>query len=303
VKSTKKYILKLKTGENVEVRCATDIAATLDKNNTLEGLSFTPEMLRYCGRKYKVLKPVTKMIVEGWGMRQIKNTVLLDGVLCNGEAHDGCQRMCMLLWKETWLKRTDTQETDVPVRSDLREATIPAHQRFLCQSALLHKASKQLPISFEDFVRKYFCSDRFRRWWMLNRVCAFMLWSTLKVKRFFGLSKNGAWYGSCQTTPTVSLHLRPGERVAVKSKEEIIETLDVMGKNRGLAFTQEMQKYCGKQFRVLRRIDKIIDEETGRMHRALNTVMLKGAVCDGSYHDSCPRRCSLLWREIWLKRL
>lgn len=301
--SEKRYMLTVKPGEVVKVLSAAEIAATLDKNNTLEGLSFTPEMLRYCGRKYRVLKSVTKMIVEGWGRRQITNTVMLEGVVCNGEAHEGCQRMCKLLWKEAWLKKVDTQETDEQVRSDSGEATILSHQNFLCQSALLHEASMQLPISFEDFVRKYFCSDRFRKWWMINRVCAIMLWSTLKVKRFFGFSKNGAWYGSCQTTPTVSLHLKPGEYVQVKSKEEIVKTLDMMGKNRGLTFTLEMQKYCGQQFRVLRRIDKVIDEETGQMHRAFDTVMLKNAVCDGSSHDSCPRSCLLLWREIWLKKI
>jgi hypothetical protein len=303
LESMRNSVLKLKPGEIVEVRSAAEITATLDKNNTLQGLSFSPEMLRYCGRKYKVLKPITKMIVEGWGRRQIKNTVLLDGVVCNGAAHEGCQRMCTLLWKEAWLKRVGTRETKAPERSDYGEATMLAHQGFLCQSALLHKASKQLPISFEECVRKYFCSDRFRRWWILNRACAFMLWSTLKVKRFFGFSKNGTWYGSCQSTPAESLHLRPGELVDVKNKEEIIKTLDMMGKNRGLAFTQEMQQYCGKRFRVLRRIDKIIDEETGQMHQACNTVMLKNAVCDGSSHDSCPRNCLLLWREIWLKRV
>jgi hypothetical protein len=302
VESKRRYTLNLKPGDVVEVRSAAEIASTLDKNNSLEGLSFTPEMLRYCGRKFKVLKYITIMIVEGWGKRLIKNSVSLNGVVCNGRAHEGCQRMCTLLWKEAWLKRVDTEEVEAEC-SDDADARLRTSQGFLCQSALLHKASKQVHISFEDFVRKYFCSDRFRRWWVLNRACAFMLWSTLKVKRFFGFSKDGAWFGSCQTTPTISLHLRPGELVAVKCKEEIIQTLDMMGKNRGLAFTQEMQKYCDKRFRVLRRIDKIIDEETGHMHRAVNTVMLKNGVCDGSGHDSCPRNCFLLWREIWLKRI
>jgi hypothetical protein len=32
-------------------------------------------------------------------------TVLLDGVMCDGTEHGGCDRSCFLFWREEWLKR------------------------------------------------------------------------------------------------------------------------------------------------------------------------------------------------------
>jgi len=96
---------RLKPGEVVQVRSEDEILATLDKNNTLEGLSFLPEMRKYCGRRLKVLKEVNKLLVEGeTEMRHIRNTVILAGAFCDGEAHGGCKRTCLILWKKTWLK-------------------------------------------------------------------------------------------------------------------------------------------------------------------------------------------------------
>ena len=65
-------------------------------------------------------------------------------------------------------------------------------------------------------------------------------------------------------TPTASLNLQPGEWVRVKSYEEILATLDVNNKNRGLYFDAEMVPYCGRTFRVMRLVKRIVDEKTGR---------------------------------------
>ena len=103
-------------------------------------------------------------------------------------------------------------------------------------------------------------------------------------------------------TPTISLDLQPGEIVRVKSKKEILRTLNRTGMNRGLMFTPEMEKYLGKTFRVLKRLDKMIIEQTGIMRKIANTVLLDGAFCDGKAHKGCPRHCYCIWREIWLER-
>jgi hypothetical protein len=50
-------------------------------------------------------------------------------------------------------------------------------------------------------------------------------------------------YGTGSTpekTPSVDLRLQPGEWVRVKSKEEILKTLDKHDRNRGLWFDREM---------------------------------------------------------------
>jgi len=50
-----------------------------------------------------------------------------------------------------------------------------------------------------------------------------------------------------------------GDWVEVRSKEEILRTLDKQGKLDGLPFMPQMFKYCGKRFRVYRRAHKTCD--------------------------------------------
>jgi len=99
------------------------------------------------------------------------------------------------------------------------------------------------------------------------------------------------------------LDLKPGEWVEVRSEKEIFNTLDPQGKLRGLRFTPEMAKFCGKRFRVYKRLDKILLEATGELRRIKTpTVTLEGVFCDGSFHGGCDRSCFCFWREEWLKR-
>jgi hypothetical protein len=92
--------------------------------------------------------------------------------------------------------------------------------------------------------------------------------------------------------------------VELKSKEEILWTLDRSNHNRGLRFDAEMLRYWGKQARVLRRVSRIVDEKTGRMLRiADDCVLLEGVVCSADYHQFCPRSIYPYWREIWRRRV
>jgi hypothetical protein len=105
-------------------------------------------------------------------------------------------------------------------------------------------------------------------------------------------------------TPRETLDLQPGELVEVKSREEIFQTLDQTGHNRGLRFDIEMLRYCGKQARVQRRVDRLIDEKTGKMvHIKGDCIVLDGFICAADFHQSCPRGIEEYWREIWLKRV
>jgi hypothetical protein len=90
----------------------------------------------------------------------------------------------------------------------------------------------------------------------------------------------------------------------VKSREEIFATLDQTGHNRGLRFDIEMLRYCGKRARVQRRVNRLIDEKTGKMiHIKGDCIVLDGFICAADYHQSCPRGIEEYWREIWLKRV
>jgi len=98
------------------------------------------------------------------------------------------------------------------------------------------------------------------------------------------------------------LDLQPGELVAVKSEQEILQTLDSEGKYRGLAFLPEMKAYCGHQFTVYKRLERVFLEESKQYRRLKHTVLLSGAVCNG-VGIGCDRSCLLYWREIWLRRV
>jgi len=101
-----------------------------------------------------------------------------------------------------------------------------------------------------------------------------------------------------------SLNLRPGDWVEVRSVEEIFSTLDSREKLRGLRFTPEMQKFCGRRFKVYKRLERIILEATGELRTIRSpTFILEGVFCDGSAHGGCDRSCFCFWREEWLKKV
>jgi hypothetical protein len=109
--------------------------------------------------------------------------------------------------------------------------------------------------------------------------------------------------GTETKTPAEALDLQPGEPVIVKSLPEIVATLDARGRNRGLSFEPEMAAYCGRNFTVRQRVDRLIHETEGRMVPLQHTVTLATVACRCHYVFAGCRRSELqFWREIWLRR-
>ncbi len=102
------YQLGLQTGEWVQVKSLSEIKATLDARCTFRGLGFMPGMEQFCGKEYPVLKRVEQIVIEGATgknrVRRMKNTVILEGLHCNG-AEVRCDRGCFYFWREAWLRR------------------------------------------------------------------------------------------------------------------------------------------------------------------------------------------------------
>src|SRR5207249_4789374 len=99
------------------------------------------------------------------------------------------------------------------------------------------------------------------------------------------------------------LNLKRGDWVEVRSREEILATLDDRARLDGLPFMPEMLRFCGRCLRVASRADKTCDTiETYRSRRMRDTVHLEGAYCDGSAHAGCQASCLTFWKEPWLKR-
>jgi len=303
---------KLRRGQIVEVRSQEEILSTLDSQGRLNGLPFQPEMLTLCGRTFRVWRRAEKVFLDQhYYVAKLDESVLLEGVRCDGLAHGGCQMGCMLLWKKAWLKPVDGPvpvNTLVPVDFSLRpQAPVPPQphlpvldgDRYCCQASELCAATR--PLAWWD-ARQY--------WHDLAsgerslREKAFMARELVakKLRRICGLSQREI-RGSCQKTPAVSLGLQAGELVRVKALDEIVATLDADGKNRGLGFGTALAEYCGRCYRVASRVDRLILEWSGEMRELRDTVALENVLCDGLDMRGCPRACYHLWREIWLERV
>jgi hypothetical protein len=314
----------VRRGELVRVRDADEILATLDENGSLDGLPFMPEMLQFCGRTLRVHRRADKTCdtIELTGLRRMNDTVHLDDLRCDGSGHGGCQAGCLLFWKEAWLTRpagapapataASPDGTELVARAARRPGGPAEEERFSCQATQLLEASS--PLNWWD-ARQYVRDLR------TGNTGPFRLVRGLTVflfNKYQGFSKRflpprlrireGRWYpftyGKLDKTPSAVLGLQPGDLVRVKSKEQILSTLDRNGRNRGLSFDPEMLKYCGRRARVLRRVTRIIDERSGRMlHLPRDCIILEDVTCQADYHRFCPRGIYQYWRELWLERV
>ena len=298
-------MLNLKAGEVVEIRTEEEIQATLDSNGACEGIPFMPEMRDFCGKSYRVYKRADKICVEGSYVSKLKNTVMLDEVRCDGADHDGCKRMCLIFWKEAWLKRA---QAGAPPESppnwlsvpEVKVGPISAEKVYYCQSTALPKAVEHLSgWDMGQYVRDV-TSGSFTLWQVTKAVFISLFNAIL---RRAGGGEFGDAAGKEIKTPAISLHLQQGDIVQVKTRKEIEATIDVEGKNRGLRIDYEMLRHAGKQFRVLRRVDRIILETNGKMRPIQNTVLLNNAACEGLCRRACARGSHPMWREAWLKRV
>ena len=105
-KKTQQEELNLQPGEWVEIKSMAEVQATLDDKGRNRGLSFEPEMALHCGRRYRVATVVRKIIAEETGkMVNLSNSVILDGLVCQGICSLNCPRANYLYWREIWLKR------------------------------------------------------------------------------------------------------------------------------------------------------------------------------------------------------
>ncbi len=104
--------LDLEPGEWVEVRPIEEINETLDATQRCRGLYFMPAMQEFCGGRFRVFKRVNQIRLEETGeVRHLKTpSVFLEGVYCDGERHQGCDRGCFHFWREAWLRRSPDQE-------------------------------------------------------------------------------------------------------------------------------------------------------------------------------------------------
>jgi len=290
-------------GQWVEVLSAAEIAATLDAEGRLDGLPFMPEMVRLCGRRLRVHRRADKTCVEGFGLRRLGATVLLEDARCDGAAHDGCERNCMMFWKEAWLKPAAAPTAPEPAIAEpaIALANLPTRdgERYVCQSTALARATAHM----SKFDLRHLGADLRRGEVSWPRFFDIVTRTVLNlVRRKLGMPEIDALAGPGAERRRGRLNLQAGEWVRVKSAQEIRATLDARGKNVGLAFEPEMLRYVGGLFQVDFPVRRIIQEETGVMSQLTHTVALRGLACQGVCVKNCPRSNTLYWRENWLDR-
>ena len=291
-------------GDTVKVRSASEILATLDEDLRLGGLPFMPEMAALIGQTLKVVRRTDPICVEGHGLRQVDDAVLLEEQRCNGSAHDGCQRGCLMIWKDAWLRPSGDAEQPVSLASEeaalrrLRVGLVKEGDRYLCQSTLLATATRPLskgaiPLLTDHFKRGELALPRLIE--IVVRAAAKHALGLIGRKEFGMLTgQNGKALDR--------LDLQPGETVRIRNAAAIAGTLDAEGYNRGMAFEAEMTGHSGKRYRVAGRVDRMIHEETGKMITPKSTVKLEGLNCQGKCALNCGRANPLYWREAWLER-
>jgi len=320
--------LDLRPGETVRVRSQEQIFATLDARGALDGLPFMPEMVQYCGRTFSVSQRADKTCAGDGAPRRMHDTVHLRNVRCDGSAHDGCQAACLMFWKEAWLERLDNGGTPVQDpsspdgKSFITDTLLPATREAVDSPAsptIYRCQATEIPRASTPLRRRQV--DQYGR--------DLQNWSLLKILRGLAIDLFNSWqYFSQQHLPkalwiaggrsypfingalakgtasSIKLDLRPGELVRIKSKEEIVATLDQANYNRGLSFDGEMVKYCGRTARVQARVNRLIEERTGEMIQIKSDcIILEGVVCSADYHRFCTRSIYPYWREIWLERV
>jgi hypothetical protein len=329
---------RLHAGDWVVVREKAEIIATLDASGRLDGMPFQPEMFAFCGKRMRIAKVAHKTCdtVNKTGGRKVERAVHLEGGRCNGSLHGGCQADCVFFWKDVWLRADGTSATSQSVKpgpctEDLvhRRVKAPGEEEsadptWVCQTTALFEASA--PLKWWDLTQyvRDVTSGNHTAWHMIKIITAacyrnlvamgigyrylvgfYNAFQKLRGGKPFPVAVGHIPEG--KPTPAMKLDLKVGELVEVRPPEEIMPTLTKNGFNRGMRYDMEMLKYSGERHRVQMIVDKLINEQTGKMMPMKTPcIQLEDVYCRAECTPmrlGCPRASNSYWREIWLKRV
>jgi hypothetical protein len=278
--------------------------------------------------------------------RRLDDTVHL-ATRCDGRAHDDCHAGCLLYWKLQWLKPVSSGSdhlVGLTAKSALdsraagagcSEHAVSAQVKvpdpdggsptYVCQATRVQGATR--PLAWWD-LRQYL-EDYWSGNVGLERLLSGLVYSCYyhlaqagiglgPAMRWFYNTFHRLWGGGLyprtpgqipegQPTPSETLNLEPGELVRVKPHKEILKTVDAVNRNRGMYWDAELVPYCGGTYRVAKRVNRLIDEKSGKMIEMKNAcIVLEGVVCQARYSPCrmlCPKSMYPYWREIWLERV
>lgn len=286
----------------------------------MDNLPFMPEMLEFFGQTVRVGARLERACdtLTWTGVRRFENTVVLDDLRCTGAAHEGCGAGCLLFWREAWLR--PAADVSASAASSSADETALARLAELSQRATTRPGAAGDKI-FRCQATQLLAASAPVRWWspasifrelssgnvgpvQFVRVIAGAVVDQVK-KRLFR-ERPAAKHGRKAPVLESPQTIQPGDLVRVRSREEIAATLDPTGKLRGLHFDfPEMAPFCGQEAPVLARIDRFIDENSGKMVQLrTDAIVLEGCACSGHHAAKrwfCPRAVYPWWREDWLE--
>ena len=330
--------MSFRSGDWVVVKSREEILASVDGSGELEAMPFMTEMLKYCGQKLQISAVAHKTCdtINRTGGRSVANAVHLKGIRCDGSAHGGCQAACLIFWKTDWLRPAARKSAAEP---KLAVAPLMAVDELSARSLRVDDAGEKV---YSCQATRLFAASRPLQWWDLRQYATDLSCGNVSIGRFlraallrglYHLRRLGIGYRAAlaledmahklltgrpspyrvglipvgQLTPTDTLNLARGDWVEVKSHEEIRGTTTEQNLNRGMLYGPEMTEYCGRRFKVDRRVERLIDERTGKMlAMKLPCIVLDGVVCTSDYSQRrlfCPREIQPYFREIWLRRV
>ena len=104
-----------------------------------------------------------------------------------------------------------------------------------------------------------------------------------------------------QTDSGFASRLTVGDWIEVRSKAEILATLDPNGQLDGMPFMPEMLDFCGQRFQVHKRAHKTCDTVFPVRGRRVHQAVHLTTRCSGQAHGGCQAGCLLFWKESWLR--
>lgn len=134
---------------------------------------------------------------------------------------------------------------------------------------------------------------------------------TRAIEEYANSFKNWrARLGGMNTKPLISAfptrvdRFKEGDRVRVRSKEEIEGTLNHSRRLKGCGFPIEMVQYCSTTQTVLKSVERFVDERDLKVRRTRGIVLLENVICQGlASFGRCDRNCYFFWREEWLEKV
>jgi hypothetical protein len=266
-----------------------EIMATLDATQSIDGLPFMPEMLQYCGKRFQVYKSAHKTCdtIEKYVIRRMADTVHLEGLRCDGDAHGGCQAGCLLFWKDAWLKRVQPGEAasasgDCSSPSDVDRSTAPPACRWRQERTRSVIAVRHRSDQATTEVRR---RDRWDPRFYLKDLIGqrdpsrFRVVRRDRVVNSFTIRWRGRRYPhlwAWQEQNPEGLAESPARRTGPGAIEGRDHADAELGPSHRLYFDVEMVPFCEAGLQGLGRIDKIIDEKTGRLITPNPCLILDG---------------------------